>query len=194
MTHPAWLDLGHPLPYLIVCLFSLVDGIFPLVPTRTVIIALGVVAGDGDPRAYPLLVLAATAAYVSDNVSYRLGARRGAAVAARIFRGPRARRAWEWAGRQLAAPRGALFVALSRVIPGGPTPFTLMAGSVGFPRRRFRALAAVSSGLWAVYAFGIGLAGQAAVADSPLLALGVALLMAATINAIILLALRRRHE
>lgn len=192
MIHPASLDLGHPLAYLTVFVLSLVDGVVPLVPTRTVVIALGVLAGDGDVRAYPLLALAAAAAYLSDNAAYWLGAHRGPQIAARVFRGRRGRRAWEWAGRQFGSPRGTLLVALSRLIPGGPTPFTLAAGATGFPRHRFRVLAAVSSGLWAVYAFGFGLAGTAAVAGNPLLALLFAVLLAAVVNTALVLTVRRR--
>jgi membrane protein DedA with SNARE-associated domain len=66
------LDLGHPLSYVVVFGLALIDGVFPLVPTRTAVIALGVIAGTGDRRAYPLLVLATAGAFVSDNVSYCL--------------------------------------------------------------------------------------------------------------------------
>ncbi len=69
MTAAVSVDLSSPWAFAAVIALALVDGIVPLVPARTSIIALGVVAGAGDSRAYPRLILATVAAFVSDNTS-----------------------------------------------------------------------------------------------------------------------------
>lgn len=186
-------DLSSPWAFAAVVGLALVDGVVPLVPARTALIGLGVVAGSGDSRAYPLLALATVAAFVSDNISYWLGAHCWGAITRIVFVGGRARRAWGWLEKQIHR-HGLVLVALARVLPGGPTPITLTAGSVGFPLRRFRLAAAVSAVLWSAYAFSVGLAGDALVGDSLLLALVAALALAGIINLALRTLLRRRRR
>ena len=184
------IDLSSPVAFLVVAGLALIDGVIPLVPARTAVIAVGVVAGAGDARAYPLLALATVAAFVSDNISYWIGRRFWPRIYGAMFGGPRGRRMWGWVEGQLRR-RGAVLVALSRVIPGGPTPITLTAGMVGIPRRRFRLAAACSAVLWSAYAFSVGMFGEA-VAGDPLLALVVALTLAGAVNLGLRAWMRRR--
>ncbi len=185
------LDLSSPTAFLVVCGLALVDGVVPLVPARTAVIGLGVIAAGGDERAYPLLAVATVAAFVSDNISYWIGARYWSRISAVIFRGSRPRRIWAWVERQMHQ-QGTFLVAVARVIPGGPTPITLTAGLVGMPKRRFRAAAAVSAALWSAYAFGVGMFGDTLTGDDPLAALLAALAVAAAVNMVMRLLLRRR--
>lgn len=174
-------DLSSPWAYGAVIGVSLVDGVVPLVPARSAIIGLGVVAGAGDSRAYPLLVVATVAAFISDNISYLIGAHLWRPISGAIFAGQRARRAWGWVERQIGR-HGPVLVALARVVPGGPTPITLTAGSLKMPIRQFRRAAAVSAVLWSAYAFGVGLAGDALFGENLLLAFLAALAVAAAVN------------
>lgn len=174
------IDLSSPWAFVVVFLLALVDGVIPLVPARTALIALGVVAGTGDVRAYPLLALATAAAFVSDNVAYWIGARYWSRISRALFRGARSRRGWAWVEDRLRR-HGTGLVALARVIPGGPTPITLTAGLVGIPKRSFRLAAACSAVLWSLYAFGMGMLGDAVTTD-PLVALLVAVGIAACLN------------
>ena len=174
-------DLSSPWAYGTITGLALVDGIVPLVPARTAVIGLGVIAGAGDRRAYPLLLLATVAAFVSDNVSYWIGAHFWRPISRALFAGRRASRAWGWVEIQLDR-HGAALVALSRVVPGGPTPITLSAGSLRMPIRKFRKAAAVSAGLWSAYAFGMGLTGDALVGGNLVVSLVVALAVAGALN------------
>lgn len=151
------LDLASPVSYAVVVVLALIDGVIPLVPARTAVIGLGVLAGSGRAAAYLLLAVATAAAFVSDNVSYWLGAHYWPRIQPVLFRGARTRRAWGWVERQLRL-HGATLVVLARVLPGGPTPITLSAGSVGLRRRTFRLAALAGAVLWSLYAFGVGLA------------------------------------
>ena len=174
------LDLSSPAAFAVVGGLALIDGVIPLVPARTAVIAVGVIAGTGDRRAYPLLAAATVAAFASDNISYGLGARLWPRLAPHLLRGNRLPRMWHWFERRLAT-HGTALIAMSRVIPGGPTPITLMAGSVGFPITRFRWAAALSALLWSGYAFGIGLVGQSAT-QRPLIALILGICIGAILN------------
>lgn len=186
-------DLSSPWAFGAVVGLALVDGIVPLVPARTAIIGLGVVAGAGDSRAYPLLVLATAAAFVSDNVSYWLGAHFWRPISRIVFAGGRAQRLWGWLENQLHR-HGLILVALARIVPGGPTPITLTAGSIKFPIRRFRIGAAISVTLWSCYAFAVGLAGDALVSGNLLFALLVGIALAAAINLALRAMLHRRRH
>lgn len=188
-------DLSSPWAYGTITGLALVDGIVPLVPARTAVIGLGVVAGAGDRRAYPLLLLATAAAFVSDNISYWIGAHFWRRISNALFAGRRASRAWGWVEVQLDR-HGPGLVALSRVVPGGPTPITLTAGYVRMPVRKFRRAAAVSAGLWSAYAFGMGMTGDALVGGNLLLSFVVALAVAGSVNLGFRTAIairRRRH-
>jgi membrane protein DedA with SNARE-associated domain len=186
------LDLSNPLSFVVVLALALIDGVFPLVPTRTAVIALGVIAGTGDHRAYPLLALATVGAFISDNISYWLGARHGSGIARRLLRGQRARRVWTWVAGEINR-HGGLLVAFARVIPGGPTPITLAAGLVHLPIRRFRLAALGGSCLWSAYAFGVGMFGDLLTGQRPLWALAVGFVLAATVNLLLVVGMRRRR-
>lgn len=170
--------------YAAALLVPVVDGFFPLVPAESLVIALGVLAGGGDARAYPLALLAALGAFLGDSISYRLGARFGTRAADRLLRGARGRRMRAWAQRTLAR-HGARLVVVARVVPGGPTPVTLVAGVVAFPSARFHAAAAGGALLWAGYAFSIGFLGGHTFSERPLAGLLLALGMAATVTALV---------
>lgn len=185
------LDLSSPAAFLIVAGLALIDGVIPLVPARTAVIGLGVVAGRGDTRAYPLLVVATVAAFVGDNISYWLGARMWPRISRLVLRGPRTRRVWSWMERQLQA-HGTVLVALARVVPGGPTPITLSAGSTRMPLAKFRIGAAASASLWSAYAFAVGALGDVFVSDNLVYALLAALGLAVVLNFALRLGLRRR--
>lgn len=186
-------DLSSPWAYGGVIALALVDGVIPLVPARASVIGIGVLAGAGDDRAYPLLVLATAAAFVSDNIAYWIGAHIWPSISRVLFTGRRAREAWCWVEAQLTR-HGPVLVALARVLPGGPTPITLTAGYLRMPLAQFRKAAAVSAVLWSAYAFGLGVAGDAILGGHLLLAFATALAVAAVVNLGLRALLHRRRS
>ncbi len=187
------LDLSSPVAFLVVAALGLIDGVFPLVPARTAVIGLGVLAGEGRARAYPLLAVATVAAFVSDNFSYWIGAHLWPRINPVLFGGPRSERMWAWVEHQMAA-HGAKLVVLDRVLPGGPTPITLTAGLVGLKKRTFRLAAAGSAVLWSVYAFTVGLLGDTVVGHHPVLALLAALAVVGAVNLLLRFLIRSRDR
>lgn len=148
------------------------DGFFPPVPGETLLIMLAVAAqtGDGVPLAV-VLAVAALGAWTGDQVAFWLGRAVGTGRVP-FLRGPRGRRAVDWASRALHR-RGAAVVLSARFVPVGRMAVNVTAGAVGFPRRRFAALSAVASVLWAAYYVLIAVLAGRWLGDRPLLAVVV---------------------
>ena len=129
------LHTGSALSYAIAVVLPALDAIFPLVPSETVIIALGVAtAGSADPRLGLLVACAAAGAFLGDNLSYFLGLRFGPLVERRFFATGKGARQRAWAERSLDR-FGMQLIVVCRFIPGGRTAVTLSCGLIGYPRR-----------------------------------------------------------
>ena len=136
MTGLYALAVGSVLSYAVAVLVPALDALIPLLPSETVVIALGVAtAGSADPRIGVLVALAAFGAFLGDNVAYLIGRRFGPAVERRLLIGERGQRRRAWAQRSLDR-FGARIIVACRFVPGGRTAVTLTCGLVGFPRRR----------------------------------------------------------
>ncbi|MDA8359590.1 MAG: VTT domain-containing protein [Actinomycetota bacterium] len=162
MSHLSVLQLDSPVSYLLALVLPALDALVPLVPSETVLIALGVAtAGSTDPRIAALVALAAAGAFLGDNLSYLLGRRFGPAAERRFFTSDKGRHRREWAQHALEH-YGARLILVCRFVPGGRTAVTLVCGLIAYPRRTFLAATAVAAVLWASYAFFIGrLSGKA---------------------------------
>jgi membrane protein DedA with SNARE-associated domain len=169
--------LSSPWVYLVLFGVAVLDGFFPLVPAETLVITAGAFAARGEPSLVWVIAVAASGAFVGDNVSYQIGHLLGRSGLRRLPQGSRRRAAFEWTGRALAK-RGGLVIAAARYIPGGRTAATLTAGAVGYPWRRFVLFDAIAAASWGVYSGLIGFLGGATFRDDPvkglLLGFGVA--------------------
>ena len=66
--------------------FPALDAVVPVVPSETAIVGLGVTtAGSTDPRILLLILLAATGAFLGDNLCYVSGRRFGPWVDGKLF-------------------------------------------------------------------------------------------------------------
>ena len=174
MSVIASLQVDSAISYLVALVIPALDAIFPVLPSETAVIALGVAtAGSTDPRIALLVAFAAAGAFLGDNLSYLLGRHFGPAVQRRFFATPKGMRAREWAERSLGRFGMQLIIAC-RFIPGGRTAVTLTCGLTGYPRRRFVVATAAAAVIWALYAFFIGRIGGQAFEDKPWVGLLVA--------------------
>ncbi|HEY2505525.1 MAG TPA: DedA family protein [Streptosporangiaceae bacterium] len=174
MTGLLHLAVASPLSYVIALLVPAFDSVIFVLPSETVVIALGVsTAGSTDPRIGVLVALAALGAFLGDNGAYLLGRRYGHVLSKRLFAGEKGARRLAWAQQSLDR-FGARIIVGCRFIPGGRTAVTLTCGMVGYPRRSFVPATAVAGTLWASYAFFIGRLGGQAFEDRPWLGLLVA--------------------
>jgi membrane-associated protein len=168
------LQVDSPISYLIALVIPALDAVFPVLPSETAVIALGVAtAGSADPRIALLVACAAAGAFLGDNLCYLLGRRFGPQVERRFFASEKGARRRQWAERSLER-YGTQLIIVCRFIPGGRTAVTLSCGLVGYSRRRFVAATAVAAVIWALYAFFIGRLGGQAFEDKPWLGLVVA--------------------
>jgi membrane protein DedA with SNARE-associated domain len=94
------LQVDAPLSYLIAVVLPALDAIFPVLPSETAVIALGVAAaGSADPRIALLIACAAAGAFLGDNLSYLIGRRFGPWAERRFFVSGKSARSRAWAER-----------------------------------------------------------------------------------------------
>jgi membrane-associated protein len=182
------LAISAPLSYLAAFWVPALDAIVPILPSETVVIALGVAtAGSTDPRIAILVLLAAAGAFAGDNLAYFIGRRFAPFAERRFFAGERGAHRRHWAVQTLDRFGGRLIV-LCRFIPGGRTAVTVTCGIVGYERKRFVVATAVAAIIWASYAYFLGRLGGAAFEGRPwagfLVAFGAALLLSAVVEAV----------
>jgi membrane-associated protein len=181
------LQAGSLISYAAAVVLPALDAVIPVLPSETVLIALGVAtAGSADPRIALLVLCAAAGAFLGDNLSYFIGSRFGPFAERRFFatgKGAR-RRAWaEHSLRRFGVP----LIIVCRFIPGGRTAVTLSCGLIGYPRRRFVPATAAAGLIWALYAFFLGRLGGKAFEHQPwigfLVAFGVTIVLSALVEA-----------
>jgi membrane-associated protein len=179
------LQVGSPLSYLLAFAIPALDAVVPVLPSETVIVALGVAtAGSADPRIAILVAMAAAGAFVGDNLGYFIGWRFSPWVNRHFFAGEPGARRKVWAEQTLER-RGALLIIVCRFIPGGRTAVTLTCGVTHFRRRTFLIATAVAGIIWATYAFLVGRLGGKAFEHKPWLSLVVALAIVSVVSGVV---------
>ena len=182
------LAVSAPLSYLAAFWVPALDAVLPILPSETIVIALGVTtAGSTDPRIGVLVLLAAIGAFAGDNLAYVIGRRFSPVAQRRFFAGERGERRRAWAERTLDR-FGAGVIVLCRFIPGGRTAVTVTCGIVGYDRKRFVLATACAGAIWACYAYFLGRLGGAAFEGRPwaglLLALGAAFVLGGMVESV----------
>jgi membrane-associated protein len=184
--------LSTPWSYPVILGIAALDALVPVVPSETLAITGGVLAGLGDLHLGTVIAAAAVGAFVGDCSAYLLGRALGQSARERLFRGRRARHALAWAETQLGE-RGASLILIARFVPGGRTATTFTAGMVHFRARVFFPVAAVAAVAWAGYAVLLGYYGGRLFEEQPLLALAVALGLAFAVAAAVELTRKLRR-
>jgi membrane-associated protein len=190
--------LGSWVSYLIAVVVPAGDAIFPVLPSETIVITLGVAtAGSTDPRIAVLVACAAAGAFIGDNLCYLIGRRFGPWARRRFFKGDKGQERLDWAQRSLER-FGMPLIVVCRFIPGGRTAVTLVCGIVRYDHRRFMLATAVAGILWACYAFFLGRLGGKAFEDKPwvglLVAFGATLVISGLVEGIRRLIARSRRR
>jgi membrane-associated protein len=183
--------------YPIIFSVAMLDAFLPIVPSETVAIAGGVLAGSGDLSLPLVIPCAVGGAIVGDNISYGLGTWLGEHTVKRVFKGAKSRKAFEWAEQQLEA-RGTYLIVIARFIPGGRTAVTFSAGYVhSFRWRRFIVADVIAGTIWGTYTVLLGYIGGKSLENHPTLALlaafAAAIAVTLTIEGVRHLRERRRN-
>ena len=175
---------SSPWFYLIIFAIAVLDSVLPIVPSETLVIIGGVSAGLGNLWIPLVIVVAATGAFIGDNLSYFIGreasdwvtrrqtsTNKGAARMAKIV--------------EQVHERGGLLLITARFIPGGRTALTLSCGVTKQPRRWFIGWAAVAAVIWGNYAALLGFIGGKSFEDNHTLAFIIAFVSAFSITLVI---------
>jgi membrane protein DedA with SNARE-associated domain len=180
--------------YLAIFAVAMIDAFFPLVPSETVVITGGVLAGAGDLNLLLVILAASSGAIVGDNICYALGKLLGERTVKRVFRGEKSHAAFDWAERQLMQ-RGTYLIIIARFIPGGRTATTFSAGYIAaFPYRRFIVADVVAGIIWGTYASCLGYFGGKTFEDQPWKGLIVAFVVAVGLAATVEFVRHRRER
>ena len=167
--------------YAVIFLVSALDAFFPVVPSETVAITGGVLAGSGDLTLLFVIAAASAGAILGDNISYGLGSWLGERTVKNVFKGERSRKAFLWAEHQLEE-RGTYLIVIARFIPGGRTATTFAAGYIkAFPYRRFLPADILAGLIWGSYTGCLGYFGGKTFEEQPWKGLVLAFVIAIAI-------------
>ena len=158
LTSSAWI-------YPAVWAITVIDGIFPPIPSESVVIASATAWRlEGQPQIVLIWLVAAFGAWCGDQLAYTIGM---TIPIRRVpgMRGPRGAAALARAERALEH-RGTSSIIAVRFVPVVRVAFNLTAGALRFPRRRFMAIDAVGAAMWATYSLALGAFAGSVLPDS----------------------------
>jgi membrane protein DedA with SNARE-associated domain len=173
-------------PWIYGALFVLVvaDAFLVVLPSETLVVALGALAASGgQPSMWLLIPVAALGALVGDALCYLIGTRIGTD-----------RWAWQRQGRIATAlararatvlTRPAVLIFTARYIPYARIAVNLSAGAAGLPAHRFLPLAAAAGTAWAIYNTTVGAIFGTALPDSPVLAIALSVAVAVAVGLLV---------
>lgn len=173
-------------PWVLAVLFAccVIDGFFPPVPSESLVVGLAAVAvSTGVPNLWLIIAISGAGAVVGDNIAYLIGRKVGT-DRFRWMRRPRAQVAFERAGRELAR-RSASYIITARYIPVGRVAVNMTAGATGVPHPRFLGLSILAGISWAAYSVSFGVVAGSWAEDNPLLAMGIAIVLALAIGVLV---------
>jgi membrane protein DedA with SNARE-associated domain len=175
---------SSPWFYLIIFAIAVLDSVLPIVPSETLVIIGGVSAGLGNLWIPLVIVVAATGAFIGDNMSYLIGREASDWVTRRQTRTDKGAARMAKIVEQVHE-RGGLLLITARFIPGGRTALTLSCGVTKQPRRWFIGWAAVAAVIWGNYAALLGFIGGKTFEDNHTLAFIIAFVSAFSITLVI---------
>ncbi|WP_411699453.1 DedA family protein [Conyzicola sp.] len=175
---------ASPWVYVVVFVLTVLDAFFIIVPSETVVVALGALAlSTGSPELAVLIPVAAVAATIGDSLTFWLGRTVGLERFAWMRR-PRVARVLGWAGRSLAE-RAAAVLLTARFIPFGRIAVNLTAGASAFAYPRFLALTAIAGVCWASYNALIGALFGSWFDGNPVLAVAISVSVALVLGVLV---------
>ena len=158
---------GSNWSYLAIFGVAVLDAFFPFVPSETLVIVAGTLAGAGKLNVFLVILAAWAGAVVGDNISYGIGKFAGERTVKRLFHHPKALKGFDWAEKQLEE-RGSYIIIIARFIPFGRTAVTFTSGyTKGLPWHRFFRYDLLAGGLWATYATMLGYIGGKQFEEQP---------------------------
>ena len=172
---------NSPWVYLVTSLLIIADAFLVVVPSETVVVALGALAlSTGTPSLWMLVPVAAASATLGDTLCFLIGRRVGTGW----IRHARLARAVEFA-RATLSRRAASVILTARYVPFARIAVNLSAGATGFSYRRFLPLSLVAGVGWALFNVFVGASFGALFPGQPLLGVVLAVLVAIGLGVLI---------
>lgn len=156
---------GSPWTYALIFGLAAFDVIFPILPSETVVILAGVLAGAGELNIGLVIASAALGAFMGDNLAYWIGRKAGEPILNKLFKGDRRKRV-DWARDQIDQ-RGGYLIIIGRFIPGGRTAVAIGAGTLHMHWPKFMIFDATAAIIWASYAALLGFVGGKTFEEEP---------------------------
>ncbi|MFZ9866535.1 MAG: DedA family protein [Ilumatobacteraceae bacterium] len=175
---------SSPWFYAIIFLIAVLDSVLPIVPSETLVIIGGVSAGLGNLWIPIVIMVAASGAFIGDNMSYLIGREASDWVMHRQTRTEKGTARMAKIVEQVHE-RGGLLLITARFIPGGRTALTLSCGVTRQPRRWFVGWSAVAAVIWGNYAALLGFIGGKSFEENHTTAFIIAFLAAFSVTALI---------
>lgn len=172
---------SSPWVYPVTAVLIVADAFLVVVPSETVVVALGALAlSTGTPSVWVLVPVAAASAILGDSLCFVIGRRIGTAW----IRHTRLARAVEFAKATLDR-RAASVILTARYVPFARIAVNLTAGATGFSYRRFLPLSAIAGLGWALFNVFVGASFGALFPGQPLLGVVLAVVVAIGLGVLI---------
>jgi len=172
---------GSAWVYPLTAALIIADAFLVIVPSETVVVALGALAlSSGTPSLWMLVPVAAASATLGDSLCFLIGRRIGTGW----VRNARLARAVEFA-RATLSRRAASVILTARYVPFARIAVNLSAGATGFAYRRFLPLSLVAGLGWALFNVFVGASFGALFPDQPLVGVVLAVLVAIGLGVLI---------
>jgi membrane-associated protein len=176
--------------YFAILLIVAGDGVFPILPGETAIIAGAVFAGRGDLE-LPLVILAgAVGAVIGDSAAYWIGRAGGDQIRRGLVRLAGEDRIT--AAERMVARRGSALVFVGRFLPGIRLAINISCGAGQMAYGRFLVFDSLGALVWSSQAALLGYFAGRAFADQLWVAVAVGLGVAAIVGAAVFVVERRR--
>jgi len=155
--------------YVIILVIAILDSVFPIVPSETLVIIGGVSAGSGSLSLGLVMACAFSGAFIGDHLSYFLGRRASDSITRRYERTDKGKHRLASVIHQIHE-RGGLLLITARFIPGGRTILTLACGITKQERKWFTGWIIAAATIWSTYASLLGFIGGKTFEDNHTLA------------------------
>lgn len=166
------------------------DGVFPVLPGETAIVAAAVAAAAGDLNIVLVILAGVAGAMLGDHTAYWVGRTGGGPI--RRFLARMAGEERMVAAERMVAKHGAALVFVGRFLPGLRIAVNLSCGAGNMAYARFALFNFLGAAVWSTQAALIGYFAGKAFADQTWLALVVALGVALLVGGLVGLRERRR--
>lgn len=166
------------------------DGIFPVLPGETAIVAAAVLAAEGSLNLSLVIVAGAVGAVIGDSCAFAIGRAGGGPIKRFVsrFAGPDRLAAAE----RMVARQGAALVLVGRFLPGIRIAINMSCGAGQMAYRRFLLFDVMGAALWSSQAALLGYFAGKAFADQLWVAFVVAFGVTALIGGFVAVKERRR--